>query len=62
MSVASSLVPEPSLPAEPAKIEIERIGDEELLELLENEPAALVQLPDGERRLMLVVGSVSGQP
>ena len=40
-------------------IEIEQIGDEQLLRLLEDQPAALVQFPDGERRLMLVVGSHS---
>ena len=46
--------------AAPPEIEIEQIGDEQLLELLADQPVALVQLPDGARRLMLVIGSRPG--
>jgi len=36
---------------------IQHVSDEELLDLLGNTPAALVQLPDGRQRLMLLVAT-----
>ena len=67
-------VPEPQMPRysprvsaervqanEPREIEIDRIGDEELLRLLGDQPAALVELPDGERRLLVLVGGGSSR-
>lgn len=40
---------------EPRDIRIERINDEQLLALLDDQPAALVQFPNGERRLLIIV-------
>lgn len=40
-----------------AVLEINHIGDHELMELLDGRPAALVHYPNGSRRLMLVVAA-----
>ena len=37
--------------------EVERINDDELLGMIDDAPAALVQWPDGRRSLLVVVGS-----
>ncbi len=43
--------------AEESKWTVERIDDQELLELLADSPVALVKYPDGNRRLMMVVAN-----
>jgi hypothetical protein len=40
---------------EPARITIEHVNDEQLLALLHGTPAALVEWPNGDRTLLLVV-------
>jgi len=41
-------------PSKPAALEIRQVNDEQLLALLEDTPAALVSLPDGTSRLLLI--------
>lgn len=57
LSSGTSLLSDPEAASQ--EIKIEQIGDEELLALLADQPAALVRFPGGERRLMLVVGNHS---
>jgi hypothetical protein len=46
-----------SPPAAAPASSIQHVSDQELLDLLGNTPAALVQLPDGRQRLMLLVAT-----
>lgn len=39
----------------PAAFSIERVNDQQLLELLPDQPAALVRFPDGQRQLLFVL-------
>ena len=55
LSPASGEVsPQTAAPATPAPFQVERINDEQLIELLEGNPVALVHLPSGEQRLLLM--------
>lgn len=47
--------PERATSTEPAEWKVDRIDDQELLDLLQEMPVALVKYPDGNRRLMMVV-------
>jgi hypothetical protein len=53
--VASTIAVETLTP--PVTGSIQHVSDQELLDLLGNTPAALVQLPDGRQRLMLLVAT-----
>jgi hypothetical protein len=48
-----------TLPAA-AQQPVQRLDDEELLELLDSTPSALVEWPDGRQALLLVVAPASG--
>ena len=50
-----ALVPEPSLRADASGIFFEHVDDEGLLDILAGQPLALVRLPEGQRRLMMLV-------
>ena len=50
----ASIPPAPPATA-PASFPIERIDDAGLLEMLKDQPVALASLPNGERRLMMIV-------
>lgn len=41
-------------PSKPAPLAIRQVNDEQLFALLEDTPAALVSLPDGTRRLLIL--------
>ena len=41
-------------PVEPAPIVIHRVNDEQLFALLQGTPAALMELPNGSRRLLVI--------
>lgn len=45
----------PEEKSETASLKIERIDDQQLMEMLADMPVALVKYPDGNRRLMMVV-------
>jgi hypothetical protein len=49
-----------ALPA-PEPFRITRVDDEGLLELLQGQPLALVELPDGGQELMIIVNSAHGR-
>lgn len=44
----------------PASFTVEQVDDEGLLEMLKDQPVALASLPNGERRLMMIVRQVPG--
>jgi len=44
----------------PASFPIEKVDDAGLLEMLKDQPVALVALPNGERRLMMIVQAPRG--
>ena len=54
-AAAVASIPTPPPTAAPASFPIERVDDAGLLEMLKDQPVALASLPDGGRRLMLIV-------
>ncbi len=51
---SGGLQPAPAAQTEEPMIRIERVSDQELLDLLEGSPVALVELPDGKRQLLMI--------
>ena len=50
-----ALAPAAAAPVAPASFPIEMVDDAGLLDLLKDQPVALASLPNGERRLLLLV-------
>ena len=50
----SAVAPVAQKPVEPAATVIHRVNDEELFALLEGMPAALMKLPNGDSRLLVI--------
>ena len=48
--------PKPGLVAEPPRIAIKSVNDDQFLNLLKDTPVALVEWPNGERTLLVVNG------
>lgn len=49
-----AVAPVAQAPVEPAPIVIHRVNDEQLFALLEGTPIALMELPNGDRRLLVI--------
>ena len=55
----TAMVPVAQVPAKPASIVIHSVNDEQLFALLQGTPAALLKLPNGDRKLLVIEQSLA---